>query len=74
LRGKVGDFGILCDPCGLCERQKIFLSPAAASTALVINLKTAIFLGLTLILAPGAMAEEIRLIVRGDDLGMTKAL
>jgi predicted glycoside hydrolase/deacetylase ChbG (UPF0249 family) len=44
----------------------------SASTALVINLKTAIFLGLGLILAPGAMAEEIRLIVRGDDLGMTQ--
>lgn len=38
----------------------------------MISLKTAIFLGLTLIIAQSAMAEEIRLIVRGDDLGMTQ--
>jgi predicted glycoside hydrolase/deacetylase ChbG (UPF0249 family) len=43
-----------------------------ASTALVISLKTAIFFGLTLIIAQSAVAEEIRLIVRGDDLGMTQ--
>jgi predicted glycoside hydrolase/deacetylase ChbG (UPF0249 family) len=34
-------------------------------------LKAGLILALTLIMAAGAMAEEIRLIVRGDDLGMT---
>lgn len=36
------------------------------------GLKAGLILGLTLLMAAGATAEEIRLIVRGDDLGMTQ--
>jgi len=36
------------------------------------GLKGGVILGLTLIFAAGATAKEIRLIVRGDDLGMTQ--